>query len=134
MGDSLVTVVSIVAVLAGVVAIFMLVSGRASWSEIGRGGLDTADDDAPSEPLADEREQEIRQMLGARNARRRRRGMQALDLDEELAQLLQPTADDEGLRDELRAVVEARNRRRERDGLEPLDVDAEIDRQLRELN
>jgi hypothetical protein len=133
MGDSLVTVVSIVAVLAGVVAIVMLVTGRVTWAEIGRGGLDTADDDAPSEPLLDEREQEIRQMLGARNARRRRDGMQALDLDEELAQLMRPTAD-AGLRDELRAVVEARNRRRERDGLVPLDVDSEIERQLRELN
>jgi hypothetical protein len=133
MGDSLVTVVSVVAVLAGVVAIFMLVSGRASWSEIGRGGLDTADGDAPSEPLLDEREQEIRQMLGARNAYRERHGLEPQDLDEELSMLLRPAAD-EGLRDELRAVVEARNRRRERDGLPPLDVDAEIDRQLRELN
>ena len=133
MGDSLVTVVSVVAVLAGVVAIFMLVSGRASWSEIGSGGLDTADDDAPSEPLPDEREQEIRQMLGARSAYRERHGLQPQDLDEELAELLRPDAD-EGLREELRAIVEARNRRRERNGLPPLDVDAEIDRQLRELN
>ncbi|MEY2512649.1 MAG: hypothetical protein QOJ89_7 [bacterium] len=133
MGDSLVTVVSIVAVLAGVVAIVMLVSGRASWSQIGRGGLDTADDDPPSEPLLDEREQEIRQMHDAANARRERRGVRALDLDEELAELLHPAAD-EGLRDELRAVIEARNRRRERSGLAPLDVESEIERQLRELN
>ena len=92
-----------------------------------------AGDAQPSEPLVDARDQEIRQMLGARNARRERRGEQPLDLDEELAMLLRPTAGDD-VRDEVRAMVEARNRRLERSGMQPLDVDAEIERQLRELN
>ena len=133
MGDSLVTVVSIVAVLAGIVAIFTLITSRTTWSGIGNGGLESAADTPPSEPLVDERDQEIRQMLGARNARRERRGEQPLDLDDELARLLRPAVDDD-MRDDVRAVVEARNRRRERSGLAPLDADAEIERQLRELN
>src|SRR5687768_16346572 len=99
MGDSLVTVVSIVAVLAGVVAIFTLITSRGTWSDVGSGGLDAADGAPPGEPLIDERDQEIRQMLAARNARRERRGEQPLDLDEELAQLLRPSVDDD-VRDE----------------------------------
>jgi len=133
MGDSLVAVVSIVVVLAGIVAIFTLVTSRRAWSDVGSGGLEGAGDAQPSEPLVDARDQEIHQMLGARNARRERRGEQPLDLDEELAMLLRPTAGDD-VRDEVRAMVEARNRRLERSGMQPLDVDAEIERQLRELN
>ncbi|MDX6679482.1 MAG: hypothetical protein QOE31_3534 [Solirubrobacteraceae bacterium] len=137
MADSLVTIVCVVAVLAGVVAIFTLVTSRGSWLQVGSGGIDARGHDGPDggacAPPADEREQDIRQMLGARNARRERRGEQPLDLDEELAMLLRPSVD-EGLRDEVRALVEARNRRRARNGLAPLDVDVAIERQLRELN
>ena len=132
MQDSLVTVVTVVAVLGVFVGVLTLAGSGAALRVLGRGGLDEADDGAPAEPMIDEREQEIQQMLGARNARRVRRGERPQDLDAELAALLRPT-EDEGLRDELRAVVEARNRRRERTGLAPLDVDAEIERQLREL-
>jgi hypothetical protein len=133
MQDSLLTVVTVVAVLGVFVGVLTLAGTGAALRVLGRGGLDEADDAAPSEPMLDERELEIQQMLDARNARRERRGEQPLDLDAELAMLLRP-ADDPGLRDELRAVVEARNRRRRRTGLAPLDVDAEIERQLRELN
>ncbi len=136
MSESLVTVVSLVAVLAGVIAIFTLITSRETWSELAGGRSDAAQDDdhgSPMAPLIEERDEEIRQMLGARNDRRTRNGTRPLDLDEELALLLRPRAED-ALRDDLRAVVEARNRRRERDGMQPLDVETEIERRLRGLN
>jgi hypothetical protein len=78
------------------------------------------------------REEEIRQMLEARNARRSARGEDPLDIDAELRALTAPAADPE-LREEVRTLVEARNARRTARGEEPLDVEAEVDRQLREL-
>jgi hypothetical protein len=133
MADSVITVVMVVAVLGIFVGVLTLFTNGPLDGVLGRGGLDTAESDRPVEPLADERAQEIRQMLGARNARRERRGLAPQDLDAELAALLR-SADEDGLRDELRAVVEARNRRRARSGLQALDLDAEIERRLRDLN
>jgi len=134
MQDSLITVVFLVAVLAGVVAIYLLVSSGRVFGHVGEGGLDTrdgtpgCDTDRPGE-----REQDIREMLAARNDHRERRGEERQDLDEELAQLLRPPPD-AALRAEVRELVVASNHRRERNGLEPLDVDDEIQRRLRELN
>jgi len=134
MQDNLLSVVFVVAILAGAVAIFLLVSSGRVFGEVGEGGLDARDGAlGPDADEPGEREQDIRQMLAARNAQRERRGVEPLDLDEELAQLLRPPADD-ALRDEVRELVLARNHRRERDGLRPLDVDDEIERRLRELN
>jgi hypothetical protein len=128
MQDALVPLVIAVAAVGVVVALVTLMGRGRTWREIGSGGFDTASvGDVP-----DEREQEIRELLDARNARRERRGEAVMDVDAELAALTHtvPAAD---LLDEARALVEARNRRRVRDGLEPLDVDAEIERRLREL-
>jgi Spy/CpxP family protein refolding chaperone len=133
MQNSLVTIIAAVSVLAAVVAVFTSVASGRVYRDVGRGGLDTTDGERSSASPADEREQEIRQMLAARDARRDRRGEQPLDLDAEFAALLRAEAAD-GLRGEVRALVEARNRRRERNGLAPLDVAAEIERQLHELN
>ena len=91
-----------------------------------------------------ERDAEVRQMLEARNARRRRRGEAPLDVDAELTRLTSRGADaappspgapgvDEALRDEIRQLVVARNHRRARRGQPPLDVEAEVARQLGEL-
>ena len=132
MQDVLVPLVIAVAAVGVLVALVTLVGSGRALRAIGSGGLDG---DGPSgDPAAgpDEREQEIRQLLGARNARRVRRGEAPMDVDAELALLTHEVASDV-LLDEARALVEARNHRRVRDGLEPLDVDAEIERRLREL-
>jgi hypothetical protein len=80
-------------------------------------------------------QEEIRQMLEAKSARRVARGQPALDVDAELAALGEgPGAgNDPGLREEVRQLVEARNARRLRQGKEALDVEAEVNRRLREL-
>ena len=134
MQDSLITVVFVVAILAGAVAIYLLVGSGRLFGQVGGNGLDErdgtpgGDTDAPGE-----REQDIREMIEARNAHREARGEETQDLDEELAELLHRPVD-EGLREEIRELVVARNHRRERNGLEPLDVEVEIERRLRELN
>jgi hypothetical protein len=81
---------------------------------------------------AGERDEEIRQMLEARNARRVRQGREPLDLEAEMAALARP-AFDPGLAREVRDLVIARNARRARQGKEPLDVEAEVQRRLRDL-
>jgi hypothetical protein len=80
-----------------------------------------------------ERDDEIRQMLEARNARRRRRGEPELEVEAELARLTTPAIDDE-LRAEIRDLVHARNHRRARQGKPPLDVETEIERQIAALS
>jgi hypothetical protein len=126
-------VVGISAVLA-VVSLFF--RGR-TYDQIGRGGI--GDDreirrPAPSGGYVDlgERDDEIRQMLEARNARHAARGEEAVDIDAELARLTAPAVDP-ALRQEIRELVIARNSRREAKGQPPLDVDAEVERQVREL-
>jgi hypothetical protein len=122
------TVVFVVAAIGAVVAVITLVGSGRSYRQIGRGGLmREGEDGAPDSPAA-ERE-EIRQMLGARNARRERRGEPALDVE---AALNRPPVD-AALRDEVRELVVAGNERRVRAGKEPLDVDAEVERRIREL-
>jgi hypothetical protein len=127
-----------VGLVVGVVTFFMR-SGL--YDQIGRGGLslDTPDrprgGPPPSSPAAlRERDDEIRQMLEARNERRARRGEAPLDIDAEVAKLTAPApVADPGLVEEVRQLVVARNERRARAGEPPLDVDAEVERQLREL-
>jgi hypothetical protein len=81
-----------------------------------------------------EADEEIRQMLEAKSARREARGQAPLDVEAELAALRRPpSAGDEALREEVRQLVIARNERRLRRGKAPLDVESEVDRQLREL-
>ncbi|MEA2312046.1 MAG: hypothetical protein QOE28_2014, partial [Solirubrobacteraceae bacterium] len=77
---------------------------------------------------------EIRQMLGARNARRAARGEEEVDVEAELAALTHPpAASDPEIVEEVRALVNARNARRIARGREPLDVETEVERQLRDL-
>jgi hypothetical protein len=123
-------IVFVVVAVGAVVAIFTLVGSGRSYRQIGRDGLTRDGDDAAPDGPAAERE-EIRQMLGARNARRERRGEPPLDVDAELAALNRPPAD-AALRNEVRELVVAGNARRIRAGKEPLDVDAEVERRIRE--
>jgi hypothetical protein len=75
-------------------------------------------------------------MLEARSERLVRKGQPALDVDAEVAKLLQlqPRTQDAGLEREVRQLVTAKNERRVRKGQEPLDVEAEVERTLQELS
>jgi hypothetical protein len=128
MADALPVVIVAVTLLAAVIAVATAASSGRSWEQVGRGGLSLRDgSDRPSGEsaaaaasagvAARERDEEIRQMLEARNARRRARGLEPVDVEAEIRQL-----------------VVARNARRARQGRAPLDVDAEVARQLRELS
>ena len=125
--------VAIVGAIGAVVA--LLLSGR-TWSDYGKHHLmldsEPARASAGSTAASAERDLEIRQLLEARNARRRRRGEPEVDVEQELARLMGPHIDDE-LRGEIRDLVIARNARRARRGQPPLDVEAEIEREIADL-
>ena len=126
-----------VVIAASIVAVITLFGRSKAYDQIGRGGLSLNEDPAPKAPsgavAVRERDDEIRQMLDARNERRARRGEAPLDVEAELARLTAPAVDP-GLEAEVRQLVIARNERRERKGQAPLDVEDEVARQLRELS
>jgi hypothetical protein len=127
------TVIWIVCIAAAVIAIVALMSNRRTWDDYGKDHL-LMDSEAPrSGPAAvHERDEEIRQMLEARNSRRRRRGEPPIDVERELSRLTAPAIDPE-LRQEIRDLVKARNYRRVRAGKPPLDVEAEVQREISRL-
>ena len=134
-------VIFVVVAVAIVAAIYAAAGSGALYKQIGKGGMSLDRDDdhrrpatlAVSQAVADE---EIRQMLAARNARREARGESPVDVEEELARLKAggrgPIVDPQ-LEAEIRALVVARNERRERRGEPPLDVESEVRRQIEEL-
>ncbi|HEY2161253.1 MAG TPA: hypothetical protein VGH24_08105 [Solirubrobacteraceae bacterium] len=130
------TVLWIVCIGGVIVAFVALIASRRTWDDFGKDGL-LMDSEigrgASHSPAAlRERDDEIRQMLEARNARRIRRGEQPIDIEQELAKLTAPQIDPE-LRQEIRQLVIARNYRRTRTGKPPLDVETEIEREISEL-
>jgi hypothetical protein len=144
MQDAFGIVIFAVVGISAVIAIISLFGRGRMYDDIGRGGLSIGEDrdtrpggvaGAESAPAsAAEREEDIRQMLEARNARRAAQGRPTVDVEEELSQLTRPAAaSDPEILEEVRTLVEARNARRIARGLEPLDVEAEIERQLRDL-
>jgi hypothetical protein len=134
------TVVLVVCGVGVAGAIVALLLSPRTWDEYGKNQLLL--DSEHARPTAGshtattsvgERDEEIRQMLEARNARRRRRGEPELDVDQELGRLTAPAVDDE-LRAEIRDLAVARNHRRARQGKPPLGVEAEIERQIAALS
>jgi hypothetical protein len=131
------TVVWVVCITGLVIALVALISSRKTWEDYGKDGL-LLDSEISRGPAAGsaaasrERDEEIRQMLEARNARRLRRGEQPLDVELELSRLTAPQVDPE-LRSEIRDLVIARNYRRARAGNPPLDVEAEVEREIARL-
>ncbi len=127
------TVVWVVAAVGVVGAVVGLLLSSRTWEDYGRNHLvhDTERSHARSAGSAAviERDAEIRQLLEARNARRRRRGEPEIDIEQELARLTVPQIDAE-LREEIRDLVIARNHRRARQGKPALDVEAEIEREI----
>lgn len=131
-----------VCVVAAVIAVVASLSSGGLYERIGRGGLSMDGHEQGGAPKAGsaaakaEADEEIRQLVQAKSARRVARGQEPLDVDAEIAQLTAPAqrpAADSGLREEVRQLVVARNARRLRQGKEPLDVEPEVDRQLRDL-
>ena len=124
----------IVVIIAAIVAIASLKGQR--YDHIGRGGLfedEPRKRDAAPATTGAVRDEEIRQMVDARNDRREARGQPRLDVDEEIARLTPAPVADAALTAEVRQLVVARNERRERQGKEPLDVETEVRRQIRDL-
>ena len=130
------TVVIVVAIVAVVVAALSYRGTGRIYSGLGReGGLEMTRETSAAPPSSGpEVQEEIRQMLEAKSARRQARGEPGIDVEAELAELTRPAAGaDPGLREEIRQLVIARNERRLRQGKQPVDVEEEIERQLREL-
>lgn len=130
-----------VVIIATLIGVATLGSASGAFDHIGANGLNDGSDRPASEPLsgagfAAVRDEEARQMLEARNARRVRQGKEPLDVEGELSKLLaKPAAEvDPALVSEVRDLVLARNRRRVKQGKEPLDVEAEVARQLADLS
>ncbi len=138
MQDAFGTLVWVVAIVGALVAIYTLVGSGRSYRGVGGGGMGRDDD---HEDSPQERAEDIRQMIEARNERRERRGEAPVDVQAELAGLdAAPAAPatpeppvSPALREEIRQHVLARNARRVRAGADPLDVDTEIERRIRDL-
>jgi hypothetical protein len=134
------TVVFVVSAVGVAGAVVGLLLSRRTWDQYGKDHLLFDSELAqtrPSSSSADlaERDDEVRQMLEARNARRRRRGEAEIDVEQELRRLITPApAIDAELREEIREMVIARNHRRARRGEPALDIEEEIERQIAELS
>jgi hypothetical protein len=144
MQDAFGIVIFAVVGISAVIAVISLFGRGKMYDDIGHGGLSIGEDrhmrprgsaGAGVPVNRAERDDEIRQMLEARNARRAARGEATADVEAELAELTRPAPaeSDPEILEEVRTLVEARNARRVARGKEPLDVEAEIARQLREL-
>jgi hypothetical protein len=139
MEDAFGTVLFVVVIFGVIIAAATLATSGKAYDQIGKGGLSLGDGtDRPAGQPTDAaslaiRDDEIRQMLQARNERRVRKGQEPVDIDAELAALTR-TRVDPALLAEVRELVESRNRRRIRQGKDPLDVDAEVARQLEEFS
>ena len=141
MAGSFGTILIVVSLVAVIVAVVSYWGSGAIYRGLGRTGAFSMDEPdrrpapAPESPAARaEAQEEIRQMLEAKSARREARGQAPLDIEAEMASLAAPaTPRDAALRDEVRQLVVARNERRLRQGKAPLDVEEEVERQLREF-
>ena len=134
MEDAFVYVLFGTVIVAAIVAIISLKGER--YDHIGRGGL--FEDEPQRRPMpaaatAAVRDEEIRQLVAAKNARRAAKGQAPVDVDEEIARLTPEPSHDPQLVAEIREMVELKNARRLRQGKEPLDVDEEVRKQVRDL-
>jgi hypothetical protein len=131
------TLVWVVLIVAILIALAAVAASNKPWQDYGKDHLvmdrDTHSGPRPASASAQqERDEEIRQMLEARNAHRARRGEEQVDVEQELRRLTRPQIDPQ-LREEIRDLVKARNYRRTRAGKPPLDVDAEVEREISRL-
>jgi hypothetical protein len=138
------TVILLIVLVVLPIAAVLFAGSFGLLEQLGRGGLSTEDRiPMPAPPPGSaaakaEREAEIRQLVQARSDRLVARGQAPLEIETEVARLLdasepRPNQGDQELREEIRQLVLARNERRIARGEPPLDVEAEIDRQLESL-
>jgi hypothetical protein len=130
--ESAITVVIFAVVgISGLIAIATLFMSASPRDGIGGGTLLP-----PSQEPAEMREDDVRQMLEARNRRRVARGEQPGDVERELQDLLSPASamsvGDE-VEAEARALIASRNARHRRRGEPEEDVEAEVAALLRQL-
>jgi hypothetical protein len=132
------TVLALITLVVLPVAAFAFARSGGAWKRAGKGAFAIEQEPPrrdPSPAPVDRalQEAEARQMLEARSYRRQRRGLEPLDVEAEVRELLdsaeEPAIDAE-LRAEVRRMVVAANERRMRRGEQPLDVDDETERQL----
>jgi hypothetical protein len=139
-------VLALITLIALPIALIAFARSGPLWQSVGKGQFAIEQELPPPssisqpDPPVDRKlqEAEARQMIEAKSFRRQRRGEAALDVEAEVARLLDSPgaagpAIDEKLRAEVRQLVVARNERRMRRGEEPLEVEAEIERQLADL-
>jgi hypothetical protein len=136
------TVLMLITLVVLPIAAITFARAGAAWKEIGKGRFGVmhsmppprlSQPDQPVDPAI--QAAEARQMLEAKSYRRLRQGKAPLDVEAEVARLLDGQESskpdlDEKLRTEVRELVIARNERRMRRGQEPLDVEAETERQV----
>lgn len=136
-------VILVVVLLVAPIAAIAFAGSGAVYREIGKGPFamdrdrQASGSDLGATMSKAAREAEIRQMLEAKASRQIARGEAPIDVEDELRELITPTAvevrADPALVVEVRQLVVARNERRARQGKEPLEVEAEVARQLRDL-
>jgi hypothetical protein len=138
------TVLILITVAVVPIALVSFALSGSAWRKVGKGAF-AIEEEAPPPPRSGggvdrvAQEAEARQMLEAKSFRRQREGLPAIDVEAELARLLEadmqppePSLDAE-LREEVRRLVVAGNERRRRRGEPELDVEAETERQLTEF-
>jgi hypothetical protein len=120
-----------------IVALASLLLRKSTYEQIGAGGFFKEDPAfrPPAGGAVDvaERDEEIRQLLRARNSRHTATGGELVDVEDELARLTAPAVD-AALVEEIREFVVKRNERRIARGQEPVDVEAEVERRVREIS
>src|SRR5918996_3107903 len=103
-------VIFVVVGLGAVIAVISLFGRSRLYDDIGRGGLSIGEDRDTREATpvsAAEREDDIRQMLEARNALRAAQGRPTVDVEAELAELTRPAAPtDPEILEEVRTLVQ----------------------------
>jgi len=129
-------VIFTVVALSGVIAIgTFLFGGQPPHSSIGGNAFSATTGD-PGVESPEMREDEVRQMLEARNRRRIARGEAPGDIDAEMRELLSnaQTEDvDNDVRAEVEAIIAARQARRRRKGRPEGDFQAEVDELIRTI-
>jgi hypothetical protein len=123
--------------ISGLIAIGTFIFGGAPpHSSIGGNAFVPTNGD-PGVETEDMRQDDVRQMLEARNRRRIARGETPADIDAELQALLtqpmEPSTDAE-VRAEVEAIITARHARRRRRGRPEGDFEAEVEELLRSIS
>src|SRR5581483_3372402 len=93
-------VIWVVCILAVIIAFGALIAGRKTWEDYGKGHF-VMDHEPRRDAGVAERDDEIRQLLEARNERWARRGEASIDVDSELA-CLTVLVIDPAFREEIR--------------------------------